>query len=90
MFSGLRSILTDFNQDTIYLDINTNEKWNKNDHETCLQIAKSWRSYSAKLINAKSYQIRFRSYKSNEFSNALYTNEEKSYRIFSGLMPFET
>jgi len=57
MMAGLSSELTFFNEETLYLRIQTTEMWKKRPGVTARQLAECWRSFNVELSGLKKYVV---------------------------------
>ena len=56
-FAGLSSTLTAFKDNTLFLKIETSQRWPKDPFTTALQISQSWREFSELLATATHYRV---------------------------------
>lgn len=56
-FGGLQSELTNYENETIYLKIQTNSRWIKDNKVTARQLAGSWKDFNTELKDAKRYHV---------------------------------
>ena len=56
-FGGLQSEMTDYEDETIYLKIQTNSRWGKDNIVTAKQLADSWKTFNKELKDAKRYHV---------------------------------
>lgn len=56
-FGGLQSEMTDYDDETIYLKIQTSSRWGKDNTVTAKQLANDWKKVNKELKDAKRYHV---------------------------------
>lgn len=105
MHAGMSTILKNYEDDILYLEVQNSEKSKPSNLKTAIQFATEWSSYVKELNNAKAFVVVFYKTKSAGFSFFLKDfDKEKTQHlidelksssrgelvsIFSGLLPAE-
>ncbi len=57
---GLESELTEFKNETLYIEIKINPKWKKDYVTTARLLANDWRKFNPELFTARIYNVKIR------------------------------